>query len=493
MSRRIIGVTVGSPLPKPNLMQNDPSKVDYVKGKEAFLQQNVDLAGYAKTEDIPTKPGDIGAQPSGEYALKSEIPSVPVKSVNGKTGAVSLTASDVGARPSTWMPSHSDVGADKSGTASTVVSTHNTETDAHNDIRLLIQGLTTRLDALANSDDDTLDQMAEVVAYIKANRDLIDQITTGKVSVSDIINNLTTNVANKPLSAAQGVQLKGLIDSLNTSLSNYQPKGDYALNSAIPTKVSQLQNDSKYLTQHQDISGKLNASELPTAINTALAQAKASGEFDGKTPVKGTDYWTAADKEEMIQDVISALGGSPIFGVVDVNNNIVLSGNLTDGTYTIKYEDADGKVTEIGTLKQSSVTYTNLFVPSTASLNTRMSGSSKAPKSENGYVMTAAIMLPTAFNMTGSPNEHFIAVPSGMWANSANVFIGNSAGDAQGYNDVAGPGATVVGNWAKIPLFNKWGNSNTCDRVIVSLYVKGSAITASDIQNIEIYFDEIPE
>ena len=68
-------------------------------------------AGYAKTEEIPTKPSDIGAQPSGNYALKSEIPSVPVKSVNGKTGAVSITASDVGARPSTWMPSASDAGA----------------------------------------------------------------------------------------------------------------------------------------------------------------------------------------------------------------------------------------------------------------------------------------------------------------------------------------------------------------------------------------------
>lgn len=39
MSRKIIGVTVGSPLPKPNLMQTDPTKGDYVKGKEEFLQQ----------------------------------------------------------------------------------------------------------------------------------------------------------------------------------------------------------------------------------------------------------------------------------------------------------------------------------------------------------------------------------------------------------------------------------------------------------------------
>ena len=39
------------------------------------------------------------------------------------------------------------------------------------------------------------------------------QITTGKVSVSDIVDNLTTNATNKPLSAAQGVVLKSLADN----------------------------------------------------------------------------------------------------------------------------------------------------------------------------------------------------------------------------------------------------------------------------------------
>lgn len=93
------------------------------------------------------------------------------------------------------------------------ISEHNTDTGSHSDIRLLISGLTERLNALANSDDTTLDQMAEVVAYIKDNRGLIEQITTGKVSVSDIIDDLTTNVSNKPLSAAQGVALKALVDT----------------------------------------------------------------------------------------------------------------------------------------------------------------------------------------------------------------------------------------------------------------------------------------
>lgn len=39
MKRKIYGVTVGSTLPKPNMLQNDPKKGDYVHGKEEFLNQ----------------------------------------------------------------------------------------------------------------------------------------------------------------------------------------------------------------------------------------------------------------------------------------------------------------------------------------------------------------------------------------------------------------------------------------------------------------------
>lgn len=100
-----------------------------------------------------------------------------------------------------------------SSSVSTQISTHNTSTSAHNDIRTLITDLTGRLNALADSDDTTLDQLSEIVSYIKSNRTLIEEVTTNKVNVSDIVNNLTTNVTNKPLSAAQGVTIKSLIDA----------------------------------------------------------------------------------------------------------------------------------------------------------------------------------------------------------------------------------------------------------------------------------------
>ena len=105
------------------------------------------------------------------------------------------------------------------------ISTHNTSTTAHSDIRELITNLTTRLNALANSTDEDLDQMAEIVAYIKSNKSLIDSITTSKINVSDIVNNLTTNSTSKVLSAAQGVAIKALIDALQTEVDGKADSG----------------------------------------------------------------------------------------------------------------------------------------------------------------------------------------------------------------------------------------------------------------------------
>lgn len=142
------------------------------------------------------------------------------------------------------------------------LTNHNTSNDSHNDIRLLIEGLTTRLNALANSDDTTLDQMAEIVAYIKNNKSLIEGITTSKVNVSDIIDNLTTSVANKPLSAKQGVALKGLIDTLT---------------SAVNGKAPQDHTHSQYLTElpshsHSEYATAAKVNELFEEIDDLKAQ-----------------------------------------------------------------------------------------------------------------------------------------------------------------------------------------------------------------------------
>lgn len=104
----------------------------------------------------------------------------------------------------------------------TAVSSHNISPFSHSDIRDLITGLTTRLNALADSDDTTLDQLSEIVAYIKSNRSLIESVTTNKVNVSDVINNLTSTSVDKPLAANQGKVLKELIDTLTSSFNAHK-------------------------------------------------------------------------------------------------------------------------------------------------------------------------------------------------------------------------------------------------------------------------------
>ena len=86
------------------------------------------------------------------------------------------------------------------------------------------------------------------------------------------------------------------------------------------------------MTEHQDISGKLDASALPTAINTALAQAKASGEFDGKDGEDGKDYTlTEADRQE-IAELTAELVDVPTDAHINSLINTAL-GVIENGTY----------------------------------------------------------------------------------------------------------------------------------------------------------------
>ena len=120
---KIIGVTVGTSLPKPNFDQTDPKKGDYIKGDRSFLNAVKTINGITPNEqgdiaidvDSTLTQSGIAAdakavgdaletkQPIGDYVLKNEIPAVPVQSVNSKTGEIVLTASDVGALPNTTV------------------------------------------------------------------------------------------------------------------------------------------------------------------------------------------------------------------------------------------------------------------------------------------------------------------------------------------------------------------------------------------------------
>ena len=270
MSRKIIGVTVGSPLPKPNLMQTDPTKGDYVKGKEEFMEQinvggNVDLTGYATEQFVRD-----GYQPKGDYVTRDELPDSENNSDEVYILGDGETLSDVP------------------------------------------DGITVVIDPDGNSDFDLSKYATEgyVQEYAQPKGEYLTEVPEGYAKTEDIptkpedigaqpSGNYLTEV---PSGYATEEFVRNKIAEAELAGGDIDLSG-YAQKSEIPTKVSQLQNDKGYLTEHQDISGKLDASALPTAISTALAQAKESGEFDGKdgrdgvdgkdgyTPQKNVDYF----------------------------------------------------------------------------------------------------------------------------------------------------------------------------------------------------------
>ena len=406
-------VQIGAASPITDAVRYSPQEL--TEEQQAQARENINAADadmipeWAMQPEKPTytkREIGLGNVDNVEQYSEKNPPPYPVTSVNGKKGAVNLSASDVG--------------ADASGTAASAVSEHNASDKAHNDIRLLIEGLAARLSGIADSDDTTLDQLSEIVAYIKSNKSLIDSITTNKVNVSDIINNLTSNVSNKPLSAAQGVVLKALIDAITvpTKLSQldgdathrtvtdvekttwngkaagdhkhtkseitdfpsamtptahthkkseitdfahnhddkYQPKGNYL--TSIP---SEYVTDSELNAKGYAKKTELDALE-ETLVNEYVPKNQGSANV-GKILVVGTDG------NLVLADMPEGGASGDVVGVLDDANNILLTGALADGTYTLKYEYADGTVAEVGSIEVGAIipptpSYTNFADPS---------------------------------------------------------------------------------------------------------------------------------
>ena len=118
----------------------------------------------------------------------------------------------------------------------------------------------------------------------------------------------------------------------------------------------------------------------------------------------GADYvLTDDDKSEIANKVIAQLGGEPIFGYVDENNNIILSGNLAEDTYNVKYEMEDGTTVDIGDLVlTNSYTVTNSLTNCTtnnSATSVAKNGSYSATISaKSGYTLSSVTVT-----MGGSP------------------------------------------------------------------------------------------
>lgn len=67
------------------------------------------------------------------------------------------------------------------------------------------------------------------------------------------------------------------------------------------------------------------------------------------------------DGNLVLVDMPEGGASGDVIGTIDENNNILLTGKLADGTYTLKYENEDGSYTDIGTLTLGETVVVNLL------------------------------------------------------------------------------------------------------------------------------------
>ena len=151
------------------------------------------------------------------------------------------------------------------------------------------------------------------------------------MSIQSEIDRIEQNVANTySVLAEVGAPMPASMDSDNLA-------GTAANISAV------LYNKAQSLTNNQQAQGRNNinaitGSDLTLAIGAdGLLYIFAKGVQVGT----GIDIATAGD----------------IIGYVDANNNVILKGNLADGTYSIQYEMENGNTVNIGNLVLDTRTY----------------------------------------------------------------------------------------------------------------------------------------
>ena len=284
-----------------------------------------------------------------------------------------------------------------SSSVGTQITTHNTSTTAHNDIRVLITDLTTKLNNFLDVDDTTSDQLSEVLTMIDNNKGTLESLTTSKINVSDIIDNLETSSASKVLSANQGVIIKSLIDALQEELNNkvdpstltdYASKDELANGSVVAAKAT-IADASTYSTAimttgNTGITWDVtvpNIESLDTGVSFIIIFNQSSQVANPLLNVNGLGY----------KEIKRRLSNSAR-DIQDGYSNVWISPNkpyrvMYDGTYWILEGHEKPSVDDIYGLTASS-TELNYCQGVTSNIQTQLDGKAESATLSNYYTKT---------------------------------------------------------------------------------------------------------
>ena len=361
-----------------------PDKTSQLDNDSGYIT-NAALAPYAKTTDIPTKTSQLDND--SHYITASES---PVQSVNTKTGAVVLTQDDVG-DGTTYVRTHNDftdvLKAQINTNEDNITMLDGDVEGLQTDVGTLKTNVTSLQTALTSKQDVIVGAASTITEDNLATDRALVSNSSGKVAVSNVtstelgyLDGVTSNIQtqlDKKLEKAPVTSVNSKTGAVQLNASDVGALPDTTV---IPSKTSQLDNDSGFIT------------DIPIASTTQLGGVK-----------------IGAGLSVSQEGTLSVTGG----GTADaVEWNNVLDKPTTIAGYGI----TDAKI-ENGTITLGNQTITPLTSAPVTSVNSK-TGAVVLTANDVG-ALPADTVIPTVNNATLTIRRNSVDVGS-FTANSAN-------------------------------------------------------------------------
>lgn len=301
-----------------------PDKTSQLDNDSGYIT-NAALAPYAKTTDIPTKTSQLDND--SHYITASES---PVQSVNTKTGAVVLTQDDVD-DGKTYVRTHNDF--------TDVLKTQiNTNEDniamldgdvegLQTDVGTLKTNVTSLQTALTSKQDVIVGAASTITEDNLATDRALVSNSSGKVAVSNVtstelgyLDGVTSNIQtqlDKKLEKAPVTSVNSKTGAVQLNASDVGALPDTTV---IPSKTSQLDNDSGFIT------------DIPIASTTQLGGVKIGAGLsvsqEGTLSVTGGGTADAVEWNNVLDKPTTIAG----YGITDAK---IENGTITLGDKTI--------------------------------------------------------------------------------------------------------------------------------------------------------------
>lgn len=367
--------------------------------------QASDIGALPDTTSIPSKTSDL-TNDSG-YITSAQA---PVQSVNNKTGAVTLTQDDI-ASGATYVQTHNDF----TDELKTQISTNQTDIES--------------LEASVAGKQDTITGAATTITNsdLTKSRALVSN-TNGKVAVSSVtstelgyLEGVTSNIQtqlNKKLESAPVTSVNGKTGAVSLTASDV---GALPSDTSIPSKTSELTNDSGYITSAGAPVQSVNTKTGSVVLSASDVGAVSTSNI---TQTLGTST-TKVPSEKAVSDALSSAGaGDMLKSAYDPDGSVDAAGGIPD------YVEANGG--KIDTIKvngtaQSIVNKTvDISVPTKTSDITNDSGfitDADIPDNLVGYTAISEVEAVTSLDADTLEgyNAAYFATAADLTTTNSNV------------------------------------------------------------------------